>query len=81
MSNEVRGQMVVSVMVRDGEGWPLGVKTVQIADVCPRCGGPRGEVTSWIYPEDGHYYTPDVWENPCGHVDRYSDVLKEAANE
>ena len=46
--------------------------------VCPACGGPRGE------PFPSHSYDGSRrlhvhgWHNPCGHVDKYSEVLKEA---
>lgn len=71
--------MRVSVMVRDAAGWPRGTRTIDIANTCPVCGGPRGEPRTWAYPEDGEYYHPSVWENPCGHVDKYPACLAEAA--
>lgn len=46
---------------------------------CPVCGGPRGEVRK-VRSYDGSLYMDcDGWENPCGHIDKYSDVRKEAA--
>ena len=53
------------------------VRTVTIAAVCPVCGGPRGTPTPQDRCEDGDPFTVDTWVNPCGHVDRYADVLAE----
>ena len=50
---------------------------VEISDNCPKCGGARGK------PEVGYTYDGsiriivDIWENPCGHIDKYEDVWKE----
>lgn len=56
------------------------VRTVEIGDVCPQCGGPRGVPYGHNGHEDGEWYHVDRWDNPCGHRDRYEDVLKEAAD-
>lgn len=53
------------------------VRVVRIAATCP-CGGPRGEARHIPQHDDGASYWVDVWENPCGHLDRYADVLQEA---
>lgn len=46
--------------------------------VCPLCGGPRGEVKP-IRSYDGSLsMMVDGWQNPCGHVDYYSEVREEA---
>lgn len=55
-------------------------KYVEISDDCPVCGEPRGKPVMIPYCEDGHHYSVDQWNNPCGHVDLYKDVLQEAAN-
>ncbi|WP_406168989.1 hypothetical protein [Streptomyces sp. NBC_00996] len=56
------------------------IRTVTVPAVCPVCGGPRGvdSLRSEQLPEDGEWYTVSRWENPCGHVDLYADVLREA---
>ncbi|MEU9208477.1 hypothetical protein AB0D27_11120 [Streptomyces sp. NPDC048415] len=56
------------------------IRTITIPAVCPVCGGPRGVDTlrSERLPEDGESYTVSRWDNPCGHVDLYADVLREA---
>lgn len=55
------------------------VRTVTIPAVCPECGGPRGEPHNLNQCEDGAHYSTDVWANPCGHVDMYPAVAREAA--
>lgn len=54
------------------------LRTVTISDRCPTCGGPRGEATKCPCYEDGVSFVVDCWTNPCGHIDRYADVLKES---
>jgi hypothetical protein len=60
-------------------GGGLVIRTVEIADNCQQCGGPRGPVRGFNGAEDGDYYHVNVWTNPCGHVDFYGPVLAEAA--
>jgi len=55
------------------------LRTVTIADRCPVCAGPRGVPTPRPFSEDGVFFAVDCWTNPCGHIDRYADVLVEAA--
>lgn len=52
--------------------------SVDIADTCPVCGGPRGKPKSRQFCDDGQFYSVDCWENPCGHVDKYDAVIREA---
>lgn len=54
------------------------LRTVEIADICPTCGGPRGAVVRRHMYEDGDIYDVDTWENPCGHVDTYAAVITES---
>lgn len=54
------------------------VRTVGIADRCPRCGHPRGTPKTIRQHDDGVTYWVDVWSNDCGHVDSYTDVAIEA---
>lgn len=63
--------------------WGVGptapiVRTVYVPARCPRCGGERGEPSNLNQYDDGVHYSVDVWRNPCGHVDRYEDVMREA---
>jgi hypothetical protein len=52
---------------------------VTIDAICPVCKGPRGEVRGHNSYEDGVPFHVNVWTNPCGHVDYYGDVIREAA--
>lgn len=52
---------------------------IEIADTCPRCGGPRGKPTTQTFYESGDWHTVSRWFNPCLHVDTYVDALAEAA--
>ena len=52
-------------------------RTLEISDTCPVCGGPRGTPRNHHMYEDGDTATVSVWDNPCGHVDKYSAVLGE----
>lgn len=45
--------------------------------LCPQCGGPRGEPRPHNFSEDGAWYVCDRWDNPCGHIDHYHDVIRE----
>jgi hypothetical protein len=45
---------------------------------CPQCGGPRGEVYKTRSYDGSRILHCDGWLNPCGHVDKYSDVVREA---
>ena len=46
--------------------------------VCPICGAPRGEIRKGLSYDGGLRLDCDVWDNPCGHIDKYKDVRKEA---
>lgn len=77
--------MRVRVRDRSAEApWGSGpvnplVRTVEIPYSYPRCGADRGRPRNLNQCEDGAHYSVDVWENPCGHVDLYDDVVREAA--
>jgi hypothetical protein len=59
-------------------GYGIVLRTVEIADACPQCGGARGEIRGYNGCEDGDYYHVNVWNNACGHVDYYEAVIAEA---
>jgi hypothetical protein len=71
--------MTVDVIKRTNGGWDLRIVSVTIPDTCPKCGGKRGEPWAHRFHEDGRWYTCSRWDNPCGHIDMYSDVLREVA--
>lgn len=79
--------MLVAVIDRELHGrlWGNGyrsitqiIRTVEIADTCPVCGAPRGVPHLVRYCEDGEWYDVSRWTNPCGHLDTYADVIREA---
>ena len=49
--------------------------------VCPKCGGPRGDVTKVRSYDGSRILYCDGWVNPCGHIDQYADVVSEATQE
>lgn len=50
---------------------------VELDWVCPKCGGPRGEVFKTLSYDGSLRMTVDGWHNPCGHIDKYSEVREE----
>jgi hypothetical protein len=52
---------------------------VEISDACPVCGGPRGIPYGGLSYDGSRRLHVSQWDNPCGHIDRYPDVLVEAA--
>ena len=79
--------MEVTVIDREAmrQTWGHGLyspilKTVEIVPTCPKCGGPRGEPRLQRQCEDGEWFNVSRWDNPCGHIDKYTDVLVEAAD-
>lgn len=74
--------MRVTVMFRNnwfgGDGWTYYPVTIEIADTCPKCGGKRGEPRPYRFCEDGEWISVSRWENACGHIDRYPEVLIES---
>ena len=52
--------------------------TVTVRWVCPNCGGPRGEVRPSVSYDGSRRMGCDGWTNPCGHIDYYADVRREA---
>jgi hypothetical protein len=46
--------------------------------VCPHCKGPRGEPFKIPSYDGSRRMIVDGWKNPCGHVDKYADVVDEA---
>lgn len=54
-------------------------RKIEISDTCPKCGGPRGEPREERMIEDGDIAYISRWHNPCGHIDKYADVLREPA--
>lgn len=53
-------------------------RTVTVSAYCPQCGGKRGAPQGLNQYDDGVWYWVQVWDSPCGHVDMYGDVAREA---
>ena len=74
-------QRTIRVVDRSGWGttapYPM-IRVVTVDWVCPRCGKPRGEPWSRSFYENDQSLTVSCWYNECGHVDHYTEVLKEA---
>lgn len=51
---------------------------VNLRWVCPICGKPRGEIQRVLSYDGSRYLECDGWQNPCGHVDKYSNLRVEA---
>lgn len=51
---------------------------VNLRWVCPICGKPRGKIQSVLSYDGSRYLECDGWQNPCGHVDKYSALRIEA---
>lgn len=77
-------EQMMTVRVVDRNTWgtrgpyPV-IRAVTISATCPQCGGPRGTPRPYTFYDNGDWHTCDRWENPCGHVDKYVDVLAEAS--
>jgi hypothetical protein len=48
--------------------------TVTLPWVCLQCGGPRGEPFDTVSYDGSRRLEVHGWHNPCGHVEKYSDV-------
>lgn len=77
--------MKVRIMYRNsyegGDGWTYYPVVVEISDKCPICGELRGTPYNYHFCEDGEWFDVDRWDNPCGHIDKYANVWKEAIAE
>lgn len=51
---------------------------VNIEWLCPVCGGPRGPVYETVSYDGSRRLHCHGWVNPCGHIDKYSAVRREA---
>lgn len=52
--------------------------TINLKWVCPICGVERGEINKVKSYDGSRILECDGWENQCGHVDKYSECIKEA---
>jgi hypothetical protein len=76
---ETAGVVVRTVRIPgsdDHAGWYA--TAVTLLWECPRCGGPRGEVEAAVSYDGSRRLGCDGWSNPCGHVDGYAALRREA---
>lgn len=79
-----RREVVVFDMFSERDNSDAGLirkslKVINIATICPICGGPRGRPNLMPFYEAGQVYQVHTWKNPCGHVDYYGSLLCEDA--
>ncbi len=70
--------MKVRVFKQNNNHHGLEVITVEISDYCQQCGKKRGLPYDHQQYIDGATYSVNRWDNPCGHIDYYPEVIKEA---
>lgn len=69
--------MVVTIpRIEQHDGSPFNLATYRISDNCPICGQKRGKPYGTISWDGSMKLHCDGWRNPCGHIDKYSDVRK-----
>lgn len=71
--------MIVTIpKITEHAGYPGNLITIEISDVCPKCGAKRGTRIWDGFSYDGsRRLNVTCWSNECGHIDFYSDVRKE----
>lgn len=55
--------------------------TATLPWVCLRCGAPRGEPYRTRSYDGSRILECDGWTNPCGHLEKYSEVREWIARE
>lgn len=55
--------------------------TLRLPWRCIHCGGPRGEPFDTISYDGSRRLGCHGWTNPCGHVEKYSEVRASAIKE
>jgi hypothetical protein len=70
--------MSVRIIHRTNGDWKIHILKVSVSPNCPVCGARRGKPYNHNFCEDGEWFSCDRWDNPCGHTDKYTDVLQEA---
>lgn len=53
------------------------VHTLELEWKCPECGGERGPVVQGLAYDGSVTLIVDTWQNPCGHTDRYADLVRD----
>lgn len=55
--------------------YPL-IRKIEVDWSCPVCGKEMGEPREHVFFENGDTHVCDVWDNECGHVVKYHELLK-----
>lgn len=58
-------------------GYAGNLISLEISDFCPICGKPRGKIYGTHSYDGSLRLNVDGWINDCGHVDKYSDIVKD----
>ncbi|MDP2398839.1 MAG: hypothetical protein Q8M53_10840 [Burkholderiales bacterium] len=72
MSTPTRAVTIPACEQHDG----YSAITVTLPWICLECGGPRGEPSEGISYDGSRRLHVHTWNNPCGHVEKYSAVRK-----
>ena len=67
-------------IIPEHNGFDGYVREITISDRCPVCGRPRGKPFKTFSYDGSRRVACDGWENPCGHIDKYENCVKEAQN-
>lgn len=70
----------VNVPLQSVSDHSLSVIALRLKWVCPVCGQPRGQVFESPVTLNKQRVITSLWGNPCAHLDRYDQVVAEAAN-
>jgi hypothetical protein len=78
-TKSIKNRITISPLIftRSIGGWYLNFRTVNVQNICPRCGQERGAIRNERFYEDDTWYNVDRWDNKCGHTDKYVNVLYE----
>lgn len=63
---------------KEHEGLRENLIQLTISNICPKCGARRA-IRNWEgFSYDGsRRLVVDCWENECGHIDKYDEILLE----
>ena len=73
---QISSIMIVTIPSSSTHGG-FGLVTLEISDNCPTCGEKRGEIFATHSYDGSRRLNCDGWNNPCGHIDKYSDIRQE----
>jgi len=59
------------------DGYCGNLITIELDWICPKCGGPRGEIFPTHSFDGSRRLVCDGWRNDCGHIDTYAAARQE----